>query len=444
MRREPMFPVLRKVAGVVAGWVVCVAVLRVLGRFTLWGSFRVATSVDQALLFGVWMAAWMGPLAAALGGLAAGAISNGRGWRYGLSVGVVAALATLGLSWMPAMGVSCLWSAPYPLLAVAASLVLGALAGDMGRTLVCRDWPGTVRRARFLVPLFLGIPLTIFWLVRGHPEETAAAVGDLPRTVPQVRLLKTTSSLMAMDGEIVAVDLASGKMQTLATLNGTAVETGSLSPDGSKLAYVDSAGMGHLVIQDVTTARAIAMTDFLECSNPTWSPDSAWVAFECHTIELAGIYIVRADGSGDSIRVASFRLPYNLHHRLQWSPDAKRLYVERNEKNGRHAALCEIDLQRGTETVVTDDCMGDSWVTDGKMLLFQRESPSGKTVWLRRRIGSPQEQKAEEQHAYGYSVSPDGSRIVGWTDTMPAFIGLLGDTRQAPLPVARSSIAEIV
>ena len=443
IRRRP-FQATRKVLAVIVGWVIAFAGWACLLRITHWGSFQVAGSVDQGLLLEVWMMSWAGPLAAALGGFTAGAISGGRGWRYGASVAVVSALLVLAVSGRSAADASWLWVAPYPLLAVAAALMFGSLGGDVGRSIVQRDRPDTKRRAWLLASSFVAIPLFVVGLVHGHSPVKPAVVADVFSAEPQIRLLRTTSSLVAVDGEIVGVDTNSGKTQKLAKVSGTAVETGVLSPDGSRLSYIDSIGVGHLVILDLATGGTIAMTDFIQCGNPTWSPNSAWIAFECHEGEIAGVYVVQADGSGKPARIASFpQARFNLHHRLQWSPDSQRLYLERNEDSGRHATICEIDLRNATESVVATDCMGDSWVTDGRALLFQRESPSRETVWLRKEIGSSQEQEIGDEHIYGYSASPDGSRIIGWTGQGRVFIELLGDQRRIALPEGTGTISEV-
>src|SRR5689334_7460863 len=75
------------------------------------------------------------------------------------------------------------------------------------------------------------------------------------------------------------------------------VSSVAISPDASRVAYTiernEKVGRAkpQLDILDVSSKKSIAVDDG---SDPVWSPDGAWLAFEGKD----GLAIVRADGTG--------------------------------------------------------------------------------------------------------------------------------------------------
>jgi Tol biopolymer transport system component len=90
------------------------------------------------------------------------------------------------------------------------------------------------------------------------------------------------------------------------------------SPDGSRLAYVNSANDIVVADADGTNARSLADTDTPE-DWPAWSPGGRLIAFERWLGDHSSIVVARSDGSGE---LAVFSSPsYNV--RLpSWRPRA--------------------------------------------------------------------------------------------------------------------------
>jgi Tol biopolymer transport system component len=129
-------------------------------------------------------------------------------------------------------------------------------------------------------------------------------------------------------------------------------DAGSLSPDGTKLAYVSTKGGArttNIWVLDLATHRAKNLTGDGKSDppltmngnfRPSWSPDGQWIAFSSDRGEKwsgaesgagaghwqpTSIYIIRADGSG--LRRLTSTTPANTVGSPHWSADGKKIVV---------------------------------------------------------------------------------------------------------------------
>src|SRR5256712_7133882 len=74
----------------------------------------------------------------------------------------------------------------------------------------------------------------------------------------------------------------------------------SWSPDGRRVAFVVAhVGGGQIYVQDMTVGRSVPLTDAQRISlRPVWSPDGEWIAFLSVRGTDLGLWVMRADGSG--------------------------------------------------------------------------------------------------------------------------------------------------
>lgn len=127
------------------------------------------------------------------------------------------------------------------------------------------------------------------------------------------------------DRFLVSVD-AAGKQTKLIPTSGAYV-TPSISPDGSRVAFVDlSTGIGRILIHDLTRGVTNRLTlDDRPQGQPSWTPDGTHVVY----FGGKGMLAARADGGGKPEPVAGFEGGW----RVSMSSDGK-LAAGAGESNG--------------------------------------------------------------------------------------------------------------
>lgn len=104
------------------------------------------------------------------------------------------------------------------------------------------------------------------------------------------------------------------------TIVATQIRDAVPSPDGRRVAL---SALGDLYVMDLPsgTPRRIAGTPEGEY-HPAWSPDGQWVAYVTWSADGGHINKVRADGSGQAVRLTREAATY---YGTQWSPDGARI-----------------------------------------------------------------------------------------------------------------------
>jgi TolB protein len=104
--------------------------------------------------------------------------------------------------------------------------------------------------------------------------------------------------------------------------------TPSLSPDGTRIAYVTSQNrITNLYILDLRSRERRQMTFFsANVGNPAWSPDGNSILFDLESGNDTGLFVIAASGGEPR------RLTRGSHRDAAWSPDGQRIvYVHQEE-----------------------------------------------------------------------------------------------------------------
>ncbi|KAI1281626.1 tat pathway signal sequence domain-containing protein [Xylaria sp. FL0933] len=165
-------------------------------------------------------------------------------------------------------------------------------------------------------------------------------------------------------------------------------DAGTLSPDGTKLAFVSTQGnyTANIWVKDLATGATRNLTDTPSTRGdraspqghfrPAWSPDGKWIAFSSdrntdwtghsdgtgweHTQTLS-IYVIRPDGTG--FRKVIGQDSFSLAN-PQWSPDGKRIIYSNITTENTYAAhglsfgsgvpsvLYSVDVATGKDIVM--------------------------------------------------------------------------------------------
>ncbi|KAF4123042.1 Periplasmic component of the Tol biopolymer transport system [Geosmithia morbida] len=197
------------------------------------------------------------------------------------------------------------------------------------------------------------------------------------------------TSERAADGQadLYRVKPDGGSVETLVA-SSSLEDSGTLSPDGTKLAYVSTAinYTANIFVKDLVTGKATNLTGSDESVGsfvgphsfyrPSWSPDGRWVAFSSdantqwtghsdgtgweHTQELS-VYIAHPDGTG--FRKVIGQDGYSLGS-PRWSPDGSRLvyynmtteatynvHGSSGQQSSITSQIFSVDVETGTDIV---------------------------------------------------------------------------------------------
>ncbi len=138
------------------------------------------------------------------------------------------------------------------------------------------------------------------------------------------------------------------------------IRDGSLSPDGSRIAFVV---LGDLYVADFPEGRPSRLSDLAAVkAQPTWSPDGEWIAFTTWSDADGGhLYKVRPSGEG----LTQVTTAGALYTEVTWSPDGERILAFRGPSRayedaltrgvpGGRDALVWVPASGGAESVVTE------------------------------------------------------------------------------------------
>ena len=251
--------------------------------------------------------------------------------------------------------------------------------------------------------LLLGTLIAGRYLIAGRPEFEVGAT----RQVTNDPGIEITPALSA-DGKMLAYaggEPAHTSVYVRQVSGGEAIRLASgrapqWSPDGSKLVYVDSAGIAsvpafggtpqRLIDRAATTQKEAGVTTV--AMSPAWSHDGKFLAYAA----LDTIWIANADGSNQRI-LLSARAP----HSISWSPDDSRLaFVEGNPAfvyaadqfgNIAPSSVWIVGSDGRAATAITDSIhhsVSPVWTSDGKGIFYVSNAGGGRDIYYQRIRGN--------------------------------------------------------
>jgi Tol biopolymer transport system component len=179
--------------------------------------------------------------------------------------------------------------------------------------------------------------------VRGAPVPLLEDVAANPVTGGGQFDLSSTGTLVYAAGKATAqlwqvawMD-SSGKMQPLLARPGAYADP-RLSPDGTKLAFINGS---DIYIQDLERDTTSRLTFTGHAANPVWAPDGKHIVFESIGNSI-GFSWVRSDGSGEPQQVLESP---NIIVPWSFSPDGRRLaYFERRPDSEFEVWTLPLDI----------------------------------------------------------------------------------------------------
>jgi Tol biopolymer transport system component len=184
--------------------------------------------------------------------------------------------------------------------------------------------------------------------------------------------------------EVFILDIASGATTQLT--NNVIVGGDSRFPDfapgGGQVVFVseNEEGLGQLFVVDSRGNGVRQLTDDEAIySNPAWSPDGEWIAFEKAKHGEWGLYLIQPDGSSLK-RIGPTDV--NLFH-PSWSPDASHIAVVTGDGNTWMVGV--LNLHDGAVRRFAEPGIGVGsvkWSTDGTKLAFDAVSGTNFDLYI--------------------------------------------------------------
>ncbi|HEY1952446.1 MAG TPA: protein kinase, partial [Gemmatimonadaceae bacterium] len=271
--------------------------------------------------------------------------------------------------------------------------------------------PAPSRGRRWKVPVFTGIAAAILlasliasrYLTGNRPEFEVAATGQVTND-PGIEITPALSP----DGKMLAYaggEPAHTSIFVRQVSGGEAIRLASgrapqWSPDGSKLVYVDSAGIASVPALGGTPQRLVDRPGLVNreagvtnvATSPAWSHDGKSLVYAAQDT----IWISNADGIDKRMLLAA-----QAPHSISWSPDDTRLvYVQGNSAfvyataqfgNIAPSTLWIVGRDGSGATAITDSIhhgVSPVWTREGDGILYVSNIGGGRDIYYQRIRGN--------------------------------------------------------
>lgn len=178
------------------------------------------------------------------------------------------------------------------------------------------------------------------------------------------------------------------------------------SPDGKSLVFYSNRSGAYevwTIAADGSGLRQLSQTGGVWF--PAWSPDDSRISY--YAID-AGSYMMEVSASGAPGRVVPIGAPDPALMAWSWSPDGRRLAMQRHTETALFAGFGVHDLKTGSFRLLSPEGGAPEWLNDNRRILFHAggrwkiADADGSAV---RELG-PAPEMSER-----YCISPDNRRI---------------------------------
>jgi Tol biopolymer transport system component len=167
--------------------------------------------------------------------------------------------------------------------------------------------------------------------------------------------------------DIYAVDAGGSNLARL-TNNPAIDQQPAWSPDGKQIAFSSfRGGAAGIYVMNADGSGQTLLARFLGSDWPIWSPDGKKIAFRSGSNDNPGIFVVNADGGGQT-RLTDY---YVLDHKPAWSPDGSRIAFVSDHDN--FSDVFVVSAEGGSPTNLTPDSFPDDdpvWSPDGRKIAY--------------------------------------------------------------------------
>jgi TolB protein len=185
---------------------------------------------------------------------------------------------------------------------------------------------------------------------------------------------------------ILVLDLATGRSRTVAgPTRNTTYLTPVFSSNGNTLVYAREGENGSDLFsvplsggtpQQLTSGRGTINT------NPTMSPDGRRIAFVSGRLGPPELYIMDADGTNLNVLSDYDFSEKNYRSDPDWSPDGR--FVAYQERINDRFQIRTIRVAGGTPKLLTNEGVNEqpSWAPDGRHLVFTSTRTGTRQLWV--------------------------------------------------------------
>jgi TolB protein len=231
------------------------------------------------------------------------------------------------------------------------------------------------------------------------------------------------------------------------------------SPNGRKIAFTSSGGATPLDIHVVGvdgTGRVNLTESPRDDIEPAWSPDGARIAFTSNRTGRYEIYVMNADGSGQTSLTAVPQ--YTAALQPAWSPDGTRIAFVLSGSCWA-ASIVVMNADGSGQTTLTGQYHDSdpAWSRDGRKIAFTRRSappcsmpgsPGWGSIVVVNADGSGATDLTTSSDDSDPTWSPDGARIALTTFVegvcrVPNVVGLRLPTARKRIARANCSVGQI-
>jgi Tol biopolymer transport system component len=195
-----------------------------------------------------------------------------------------------------------------------------------------------------------------------------------PDWSPDGTKIAFTSTRDTPGGEIYVMN-ADGTGVTRLTNNTVGDGTPSWSPDGTKIAFTSFRdGNGEIYVMNADGSNVTRLTNISNLdTDPDWSPDGTKLVFTRYHLGTLGahLWVMNADGTGQTNISDSSSGPNSWSLRPSWSPDGEKIAFSGNRDSDFGVFVTDVDGSNTTSLLITGiEHDSPTWSPDGTKIAF--------------------------------------------------------------------------